>query len=82
MFTQVDTLSDFLGKCRNRDIFSNLCDEAYSTCSMHPPYMVYQLLDLKVAHKNANTVKQGKSAYFLPILLVVIAVAALATKYK
>ena len=58
MFTQVDTLSDFLGKCRNRDIFSNPCDEAYSTCSMHPPCMIYQLLDLKVAHEIEYTLIQ------------------------
>ena len=58
MFTQVDTLSDFLGNGENRDIFSNLCDEAYSTCSMHPPYMVYQLLDLKIAHEIGYTLIQ------------------------
>ena len=42
-----------------------------STSSVLYYFTAHQLLDLEVAHKNANTVKQGKSAYFLPILIVV-----------
>ena len=53
-----------------------------STSSVLYYFTARQLLDLEVAHKNANTVKQGKSAYFLPILIVVIAIAALSDKYK